>query len=602
MVKEMPSTEHKYLGLDLGTQGIRISAFDPSIALLERIPYSEPDGPHPFSIKCLIAATGEDHAAASKAVRDSLLSCPVFVQDATAQQATDASQSTIPESPGEQGQATQEAVSPPRSVASTSSKFAVAASKGPADIKVMWQNQELTPMDVLANVLKNVPEKAGANDVAIALPLSFSSSQKKRFIGALESAGFRVRGVVSEPSAVFLALAILHPSVLVDKAEANYLLVDVGAEYLQCSIISYTREAGLVENIRSSVDSMCTGDEFDRRAIAYLTSKSSLRGVTLPRCLSSLNASRGDLISMLAAAEAAKDPESAFLLSPKTPSTPLMSPTPTSSVAGRNTPGVTPGSSRRFSVAESLRSPSTPRVRGVEVVSLSASKESSSTFHISALAYNTANAETFKMLPNLLRNLLREEGISAEVLDRVLVTGGASRVPRLRFLLEQFFGQSEVPVSYLEDLNLPTSSLVSLGAAAYCGLTAGCNCKYLNKYEVVEDSLSTVFVEYVQGKKLVPLSETPLAYPYDKSLEFGTSLDHQLSMDFRVYEGVRTSSTIPATRNLALLAKLSIANIPRLPVGVFKVHVSVSADSAGIVSVSAASASGQSIEALVTYL
>ena len=131
--------------------------------------------------------------------------------------------------------------------------------------------------------------------------------------------------------------------------------------------------------------------------------------------------------------------------------------------------------------------------------------------------------------------IVRQARMARADIDRVLLTGGATRMPMVRNMLQSLAGKEP-------DVSLPADEAVAQGAAVYAGMLAETGpsnqrptCKLIN---VNSHSLGVVGTHHKTGRKenviLIP-KNSPL--PCRASRQFRTARDNQRTVRVSVVEG-----------------------------------------------------------------
>ncbi|MGH8524828.1 MAG: Hsp70 family protein, partial [Gammaproteobacteria bacterium] len=170
---------------------------------------------------------------------------------------------------------------------------------------------------------------------------------------------------------------------------------------------------------------------------------------------------------------------------------------------------------------------------------------------------------------------LTEEALQAAKLDwphidKVLLVGGSTRIPRVQQIVKELFGKDP-------HRGVNPDEVVAVGAAIQAGVLAG-EVKDLLLLDVTPLSLG---IETLGGvmTTLIPRNTT---IPTRKSETFSTAADNQTSVEVHVLQGER-----PMARDNRTLGKFHLVGIPPAPRGVPQVEVTFDIDANGILNVSA---------------
>ncbi|HEY0635750.1 MAG TPA: molecular chaperone DnaK [Gammaproteobacteria bacterium] len=169
-----------------------------------------------------------------------------------------------------------------------------------------------------------------------------------------------------------------------------------------------------------------------------------------------------------------------------------------------------------------------------------------------------------------IEQALRDAGITAKEVDRIVLVGGPTRMPLVRSFFEELFGRkAETGVDPME--------CVAQGAAIQAGVLAG----EVGDIVLVDVTPLSLGVETLGGvaTTLIPRN-TPI--PVKKTENFTTAADMQTTVTVHVYQGER-----PMAADNTSLGEFNLAGLAPAPRGVPKIEVTFDIDSNGILSVAA---------------
>lgn len=166
---------------------------------------------------------------------------------------------------------------------------------------------------------------------------------------------------------------------------------------------------------------------------------------------------------------------------------------------------------------------------------------------------------------------LKDSGLAADQIDRILLVGGSTRIPAVQEAIKQYFGGKN------PDRSVNPDEAVALGAAIQAGVLGG-EVKDLLLLDVTPlslgiETLGEVFTKIIERNTTIPTSKTQT---------FSTATDGQTSVEIHALQGERAMA-----KDNKSLGKFQLTGIPPAPRGVPQIEVSFEIDANGILQVAA---------------
>ncbi|MEE1064632.1 MAG: molecular chaperone DnaK, partial [Acutalibacteraceae bacterium] len=384
------------------------------------------------------------------------------------------------------------------------------------DRKVAIDDKNYSPQEISAMILQKLKADAESylgetvTQAVITVPAYFSDAQRQATKDAGKIAGLEVLRIINEPTAAALAYGL-------DKdTDQKIMVYDLGGGTFDVSILEIGD--GVFEVLATSGNNRLGGDDFDDKVMNYLADEfQKENGIDLRQDKMALQ-------RLKEAAEKAKIELSGVMSS------------------NVNLPFITAD---------------TTGPKHLDIT-------------ITRAQFDSLTADLVEKTMEPTRNALRDAGLSAGDIDKVLLVGGSSRIPAVQEAVQKFIGSEP-------HKGINPDECVAIGASIQAGVLSG-DVEDLVLLDVTPLSLGIETMGGVSTKVI----ERNTTIPTKKSQIFSTAADGQTSVEVHVLQGEREFAK--DNKTLGVFHLDGIAPAPR---GIPQIEVTFDIDANGIVHVSA---------------
>ena len=384
------------------------------------------------------------------------------------------------------------------------------------DRRVDVNDKKYSPPEISAMILQKLKADAEAylgetvTQAVITVPAYFNDSQRQATKDAGKIAGLEVLRIINEPTAAALAYGL-------DKDNDEKIMVyDLGGGTFDVSILEIAD--GVFEVLATSGNNRLGGDDFDNKIVNYLAEEfKKENGIDL----------RNDKMSLQRLTEAA---EKAKIDLSGVTSTNVNLPFITADATGPKHLDIT----------------------------------------ITRAKFDEITADLVEATMEPVRNALRDSGLSASDISKILLVGGSTRIPAVQEAVKRIIDKEPTK-------GINPDECVAMGAAIQGGVLGG-DVKGVLLLDVTPLSLG---IE-TEGGICNKIIERNTTIPTKKSRIYSTASDNQPSVTINVLQGEREMAAYNKS-----LGHFELSGIAPAPRGVPQIEVTFDIDANGIVNVSA---------------
>ncbi|MDO4554236.1 MAG: molecular chaperone DnaK [Lachnospiraceae bacterium] len=386
------------------------------------------------------------------------------------------------------------------------------------DYKVTIDDKKFSPQEISAMVLQKLKSDAenylgeSVTEAVITVPAYFNDAQRQATKDAGKIAGLDVKRIINEPTAAALSYG------LDNEKEQKIMVYDLGGGTFDVSIIEIGD--GVIEVLSTAGDNKLGGDDFDNVITNYMIAEfKKSEGVDLS----------SDKMAMQRLKEAAEK-------------------------------------------AKKELSSSTTTNINLPFITATAEGPKHFDMNLTRAKFDELTAHLVEKTATPVTTALKDAGLTASELSKVLLVGGSTRIPAVQDKVKQLTGKEPFK-------GINPDECVAIGASIQGGKLAGdAGAGDILLLDVTPLSLS---IE-TMGGVATRLIERNTTIPTKKSQIFSTAEDNQTAVDIHVVQGERQFA-----RDNKTLGQFRLDGIPPARRGVPQIEVTFDIDANGIVNVSA---------------